>query len=348
MLYAIVAVIALILDQLLKYWTTISVVLDTGQKNLIPGLIHLANVHNYGAAFSFLQGARWFFVILCLVFVAVVIYVLLKGIINTPGARWCAVIVMAGAIGNCIDRIINGYVVDMLEFDFKIFGMNFPVFNLADIYITLGVIAFCIFILVEKPGAGEDKAGTPSGAAARTTAAPPVKADSAAPASMAQSDKLPASGTPSESASRPERPAGQILEFPKQGGSTAQSREIRGLAGASDAPEGSAASPIPMEVVRPARDSSPRAGAAENHGGSVAVMERLDTAANTGETKTEQVMRMLVQGTGSASAPVSAAPRQAPPPAPAVQQPSPSAAPPRSDDDVSYDLDDILAEFRDL
>ena len=87
MLYAIVAVIALILDQLLKYWTTISVVLDTGQRNLIPGLIHLANVHNYGAAFSFLQGARWFFVGLCVVFVAVVIYLLAKNIISTPGAR---------------------------------------------------------------------------------------------------------------------------------------------------------------------------------------------------------------------------------------------------------------------
>ena len=79
MLYAIVAVIALILDQLVKYWTTISVIVDTGYVKLIPGLLHLTNVHNTGAAFSFLQGARWFFVALSVLFVAAVIYMLVKG-----------------------------------------------------------------------------------------------------------------------------------------------------------------------------------------------------------------------------------------------------------------------------
>lgn len=153
MLYAIVAVIALIFDQLLKYWTTVHIVENTGEAKLIPGLIHLAHIHNTGAAFSFLQGGRWFFVVLCVIFAAVIIYLLAKGVIRTPGARWAAVIVLAGAAGNAIDRAVSGYVVDMLEFEF----ISFPVFNLADIYITLGAIVFCIFLLTEKPGKSEAK-----------------------------------------------------------------------------------------------------------------------------------------------------------------------------------------------
>ena len=166
MLYAIVAVLALILDQAVKYWTTVNIVVDTGEAKLIPGFVHLANVHNTGAAFSFLEGARWFFVILCIIFCLVVIYVLAKNIITHPVARWCAVLVMAGAIGNCIDRIVCGYVVDMFEFDFLIFGKPFPVFNLADIYITVGVIVFCICILVDKPKAAKKNVPYAEGQAA--------------------------------------------------------------------------------------------------------------------------------------------------------------------------------------
>ena len=155
MLYAIVAVLALILDQAVKYWTTVNIVVDTGEAKLIPGFLHLANVHNTGAAFSFLEGARWFFVILCIIFCLVVVYVLVKNIITHPVARWAAVLVMAGAIGNCIDRIVCGYVVDMFEFDFLIFGKPFPVFNVADIYITVGVIVFCVCVLLDKPKAAK-------------------------------------------------------------------------------------------------------------------------------------------------------------------------------------------------
>lgn len=154
MLYAIVAVILIICDQFVKYLVESRIVLDAIGKDvvrLIPGFIHATNVHNYGAAFSFLEGARWFFIILCIIFVLLVIYVLAKDIINTPLARWTAVIVLAGAVGNCIDRIVCGYVVDMLEFEFLIFGRPFPVFNIADIFITVGAIAFCIFTLFEKP-----------------------------------------------------------------------------------------------------------------------------------------------------------------------------------------------------
>ena len=169
MLYAIVAVLALILDQAVKYWTTVNIVEITGNATLIPGFIHLTNIHNTGAAFSFLPGARWFFVILCILFVLVVIYALVKELITHPVCRWAAVMVLAGAIGNCIDRIVCGYVVDMLGFDFLFFKRPFPVFNIADIYITLGVIVFCIALLLEKPAGKKTAvtAGAPGADAAK-------------------------------------------------------------------------------------------------------------------------------------------------------------------------------------
>lgn len=147
MSYAIAAVIALIIDQLFKYYTTVNIVENTGEVQFIPGVLHLTNVHNTGAAFNIFDGARWFLIVLCLVFVAAVVFVLVRNIIATPGARWAAVFVAAGAVGNCLDRILCGYVVDMLEFEF----ISFPVFNMADIYITLGAIAFCVCLLLEKP-----------------------------------------------------------------------------------------------------------------------------------------------------------------------------------------------------
>lgn len=146
MLYAIVAIIALIIDQAVKYWTTTHIVLATGTHKLIPGFIYLTNYHNEGAAFSMLSGARWLFVALCIIFVGVVIYVLATDIIKGKVARWSAVVVLAGAVGNCIDRILNGYVVDMFVFEF----VDFAVFNVADIYITCGAIVFCICVLLDK------------------------------------------------------------------------------------------------------------------------------------------------------------------------------------------------------
>ena len=151
MLYAIVAIILLILDQALKLWTTNNIVFQVGEKTLIPGVLGLTNWHNSGAAFGFMQNFRWLFVILCIAFCAAIIYLIYKKIINGRFAKWAAVLTMAGAIGNAIDRLINGYVVDMLEFKFSfpIIG-DFPIFNLADCFITIGGIAFCLCILFEK------------------------------------------------------------------------------------------------------------------------------------------------------------------------------------------------------
>lgn len=143
MIYAIVAVLVLIADQAMKFWTTKNIFLGDVVE-FIPGVLDLTNIHNYGAAFSILQNARWFLVVVTLVFIVGIIVLMTQEIIYTKMSRWTMTFVLAGAIGNCIDRMLYGYVVDMFEFEF----VNFPVFNVADIFITLFGILFCIHVVL--------------------------------------------------------------------------------------------------------------------------------------------------------------------------------------------------------
>lgn len=149
MIYAIVVVLVLIADQAMKFWTTKNILLGAiGDEcaRLIPGFVHITNVHNYGAAFSILQNARWLLVLVTVIFVIVIMVLISREVIHTPFGRWTAVLVLAGAIGNCIDRILYGYVVDMFEFEF----FSFPVFNVADIFITVAGVLFCIHLVVHN------------------------------------------------------------------------------------------------------------------------------------------------------------------------------------------------------
>ena len=142
MLETLVIILLVALDQLVKYLVRTGIPLG-GQAELLPGILGLTHFHNTGAAFSFLAGggARWFFVALTAVFVIAAMWVLLKKKLTHPLGRWTLVLIVAGAIGNLIDRALFGYVVDMLETQF----MNFPIFNVADIYVTVGGVAFCIY-----------------------------------------------------------------------------------------------------------------------------------------------------------------------------------------------------------
>lgn len=145
--YVIVALLVLLADQLSKYLTTIHIPLDTGSVVLIPGVLSLRNIHNYGAAFGILNNARWFFLAVTVLLFIAAAYAFTKRIIHSKPTRWLTVLVLAGALGNAIDRLIHGYVVDMFQFDFL---KNFAVFNVADIFITCGTILFCILIFFEK------------------------------------------------------------------------------------------------------------------------------------------------------------------------------------------------------
>ena len=149
MIYAIAAVLVLILDQGLKYWVTVNIALNTGSIPIIPGMLELVNIHNTGAAFGILPGGgwRWIFVVIALVFVVIAVYAIKRGLIRGAVGRWAVVGVVAGAIGNCIDRVLNGYVVDMFKPTFlegTVFG---AIFNVADIFISCCGVLFCLYIL---------------------------------------------------------------------------------------------------------------------------------------------------------------------------------------------------------
>ena len=146
MLYAIFGVLVIILDQWVKYWTAGNIPYGSEARPLIPGIVNLLNVHNDGAAFSFLSGANAgkIFVILAAVFTVLVIIGIATRFISGKFARWCAVFVAAGGIGNAIDRALYGYVQDMFQFDFL---KSFPVFNVADIFICVFCFLFILCII---------------------------------------------------------------------------------------------------------------------------------------------------------------------------------------------------------
>lgn len=140
MLDTIVIVVLVLLDQLVKFLVKTQIPLGT-DVSFIPHVLGLTHIHNEGAAFSMLSGARWFFVVLTAVFVVFAMWLILKKHFTHPMARWSLVLVVGGAVGNLIDRAAYGYVVDM----FKTLFMNFAIFNVADIFVVVGGIAFCVY-----------------------------------------------------------------------------------------------------------------------------------------------------------------------------------------------------------
>jgi len=149
MTYAIVAAIVLIMDQAMKYWTTRNIPLNPANSNcleLFKGFLHITDVHNTGAAFNILQNGRWLLVGVTVLFTVAVIVLIAREVIHTRFGKWTAILVMAGALGNGIDRALFGYVVDMFEFEF----LPFPVFNIADMFITICGILFCIHVIFHR------------------------------------------------------------------------------------------------------------------------------------------------------------------------------------------------------
>lgn len=112
-----------------------------GDSVRITDFFNLVRVHNSGAAFSFLAGAggwqRWFFVVLGLAASAFIVW-MLRAPDTGRMASWALALILGGALGNVIDRLQHGHVVDFLDFHWA--GRHFPSFNLADSAITLGAI----------------------------------------------------------------------------------------------------------------------------------------------------------------------------------------------------------------
>ena len=138
---ALAAVLCVAADQAVKWLVMHTMVLGSSQP-LLPPLLQLTRVHNYGAAWSSFSGARWLLIGLTAAGMCVLIWLLVK-IVRHPLGQWSLAIILGGGIGNLIDRVRLGYVVDMLDTMF----MDFPVFNVADVFVVCGTVCALIYYL---------------------------------------------------------------------------------------------------------------------------------------------------------------------------------------------------------
>ena len=135
----------ILFDQLVKSYVVKTIALGE-IKSWIPNLVSLTYLQNRGAAFSMLQEQQWFFAVITLVVMVGAIWYLHKHIEDSFWTVFGLVLIIAGGLGNFIDRISQGFVVDMFHLDF----INFAIFNVADSYLTVGVIVLLFSMLKEE------------------------------------------------------------------------------------------------------------------------------------------------------------------------------------------------------
>ena len=143
--FPLAAVILIALDQLSKLWIVNHIPLNTIHK-FLPGIFSLTYLRNYGAAFSILQNQQWFFTVITFAVVGAACYYFIKNLQGNFGLLFGLLLIISGGLGNFIDRVRLGYVVDMVHLDF----MNFAIFNVADSYLTVGVIILFITLWKEE------------------------------------------------------------------------------------------------------------------------------------------------------------------------------------------------------
>lgn len=129
-------------DQAFKYYIDATMGVFES-KPLINGIVRLTYLHNTGAAFGFLKNARWFFIVLSIPALVVSAWMAVKGKIKNLFGLVSYACIFGGATGNLVDRIWLGYVRDMFEFEFVRFG----IFNIADIFISCGGVALCVYLV---------------------------------------------------------------------------------------------------------------------------------------------------------------------------------------------------------
>ena len=129
-------------DQLLKWWVVSH--LEVGQSApLLPGVVQLTRLHNTGAAWSSFSGKTGLLAVVTIVLMLAVAWLLVKKIVRHPLGVTAGVLIRGGGIGNVIDRVCRGYVVDMFDLQF----ISYPIFNLADCFVVAGVILGAVYYL---------------------------------------------------------------------------------------------------------------------------------------------------------------------------------------------------------
>jgi len=143
MLYLIFVAALLAADQWVKHWVTVNLALGESRP-FLPGFLELYRIHNYGAAWSSFSGMRWVLLGVTGAIVAAVAVLLARKIVRHPLGKLSGSLIIAGGLGNILDRLRLGYVVDMFHFQF---WPSYPVFNVADICIVCGAVLGIIYYL---------------------------------------------------------------------------------------------------------------------------------------------------------------------------------------------------------
>ena len=142
MVYAAAAVLLFLGDQALKLWVAGNFALFE-TRPLLPGFLELKYVQNTGGGWSVLSEHTWLLSILTALIMAAVAVVLARRVVRHPLGVWACTLILTGGLGNLVDRLRLGYVVDMFNFQF----IPFPVFNIADMCIVAGMILGAAYYL---------------------------------------------------------------------------------------------------------------------------------------------------------------------------------------------------------
>jgi|SRR5690625_1082917 len=145
--YYLIALGVILLDQWTK-WVVVQKMEIHEQIPIIPGFFSITSHRNSGAAWGILQNQMIFFYIITVVVVIGIIYYIHRHLKGKPGLLTSMGLILGGAIGNFIDRLFRQEVVDFL--DFLIINYNFPIFNVADSSLVIGVFLFIIFTFIEE------------------------------------------------------------------------------------------------------------------------------------------------------------------------------------------------------
>lgn len=141
---SIMIILIVAFDQITKYFASLKLA-DGSVAKFIPGVVQFKYAENTGMAFSMLSGARWVFIALTVVVCVGVFYYLFSNRCKSLWLYWSLGVILSGGIGNLIDRIRFGYVVDFIEPTF----VNFAIFNIADCAVTCGAVVLVGYLLYD-------------------------------------------------------------------------------------------------------------------------------------------------------------------------------------------------------
>ena len=156
LIYYGIAALVILVDQLTKWLVATN--MEIGERiPLIEPYLGLLSHRNRGAAWGMLEGQMWLFAIVTIVVVIGIVYYFQKEGKNEPLFAWSLMLLLGGAVGNFIDRMVRGEVVDFVNVLIPVINYDFPIFNVADAALTFGVILVIIHLILDEKKNKKDK-----------------------------------------------------------------------------------------------------------------------------------------------------------------------------------------------